>query len=169
MDEGTFREFYLQTAPKLRAYIRRACGDAALADDLLQESFYRFLRANLSALEQWQLKAYLYRVANSLLADHWRRVKREKRWRLEQLFGETQPVEPSSSEGEAMRVFRKLKPREQLLLWLAYVEGFDHREIALALQLNEKSVRVLLFRARKNLGDALRQHGFGFVETRSRT
>ncbi len=50
MDEAAFREFYYQTAPGLRAFIYRACGDAALADDLLQDAFYRFLHADLPPL-----------------------------------------------------------------------------------------------------------------------
>ena len=57
--------------------------------------------------------------------------------------------------GDEMRMFERLKMREQTLLWMAYVEGFDHREIAAALQLKEKSVRVLLFRARKKLAGLL--------------
>lgn len=161
MDEAAFRQFYNEVAPSLRGYIRRACGDAALADDLLQEAFYRFLRADLPPLERWQLKAYLYRAASSLLVDHWRRLKRERRWGFEHLLGEAGPADGTNREGEPMELFRRLKPREQALLWLAYVEGFDHREIGLALQLNEKSVRVLLFRARKRFGEALRQEGFG--------
>jgi RNA polymerase sigma-70 factor (ECF subfamily) len=167
MDEATFRELYNEVAPSLRGYIRRACGDAALADDLLQEAFYRFLRADLPPLERRQLKAYLYRAASSLLTDHWRRLKRERRWRLERFFGEREPVDEANRESEPMELFRGLKPREQALLWLAYVEGFDHREIALSLQLSEKSVRVLLFRARKKFGDALRQEGFGMMNRSS--
>jgi RNA polymerase sigma-70 factor, ECF subfamily len=63
-----------------------------------------------------------------------------------------------------LRFFRRLKSQEQLLLWLAYVEGFDHREIAAALGLREKSVRVLLFRARKKLGRTLESAGLGRKE-----
>jgi DNA-directed RNA polymerase specialized sigma24 family protein len=47
------------------------------------------------------------------------------------------------------------------LLWLAYVEGFDHREIAAAKGVAEKSVRVLLFRARKALAAILSRAGLG--------
>jgi hypothetical protein len=42
----------------------------------------------------------------------------------------------------------RLKPAERALLWLAYVEGFDHSEIAAA-GIRSKSIRVLLFRARQ--------------------
>jgi len=160
MDEAAFRVFYGETAPRLRSYIRRASGDAALADDIAQESFLRFLRANLPLMETFQMKAYLYRTASTLLTDHWRRLKRERRWSLANFFGGDAPV-VSEPEGDAMAVFRGLKPREQTLLWLAYVEGFEHREIAAALRLSERSVRVLMFRARKKLAHALKRQGFG--------
>lgn len=160
MDEAAFHAFYRETAPMLWRYIRRASGDAALADDILQEAFYRFLRANLPVTEMVQMKAYLYRTANSLLADHWRRVKRERRWSLANWFG-GEPAANAESGSDAMAMFAQLKPQEQSLLWLAYVEGFDHREIASALQLREGSVRVLLFRARKRLAGMLKKQGLG--------
>jgi RNA polymerase sigma-70 factor (ECF subfamily) len=165
MDEPAFQTFYRDTAPTLRSYLRRASGNAALADDILQETFYRFLRADLPALEPFQMKAYLYRTATSLLADHWRRLKRERRWNEENSFG-SEAAEELDSAGEAMAVFRDLKPREQNLLWLAYVEGFDHREVAAALQLSERSVRVLLFRARRKLAGILKKRGLGPEEGR---
>jgi len=49
-----------------------------------------------------------------------------------------------------------LAPRERALLWLAYVEGQSHNEIAKAVGLARDSVKVLLFRARKRLRDLLK-------------
>jgi RNA polymerase sigma-70 factor (ECF subfamily) len=163
MDEAAFHAFYRETAPMLWRYIRRASGDAAVADDILQETFYRFLRADLPAMEEIQMKAYLYRTAGSLLADRWRRLKRERRWSLANWLG-GEAATNAAPDGDAMGLFAQLKPQEQSLLWLAYVEGFEHREIAAAMRLREKSVRVLLFRARKKLAGMLRKHGFGPVE-----
>jgi RNA polymerase sigma-70 factor (ECF subfamily) len=40
-------------------------------------------------------------------------------------------------------------------MWLAYVEGADHREIAAALGLRERSIRVLLHRVRRKLAGLL--------------
>jgi RNA polymerase sigma factor (sigma-70 family) len=57
------------------------------------------------------------------------------------------------------RVFNELKPRERALLWLAHVEEADHEDIAEAVGVKVKSVKVLLFRARKRLGELLRKRG----------
>ena len=178
MDEAAFQVFYAKTAPGLLGYLRRASGNEALADDILQESYLRFLRADLFQFRDAQfrnaqvsdvtradapLKAYLYKIASSLLVDHWRRVNRERRWSLWNFLG-GEPVTNPKSESDSMRFFRQLKPQEQLLLWLAYVEGFEHREIAAALRLKEKSVRVVLFRARKKLARTLEDAGLGRKE-----
>jgi RNA polymerase sigma-70 factor (ECF subfamily) len=163
MDEAAFRAFYGDTAPKLRGYLRRASGDAALADDILQETFLRFLRAQMPAMERLQMKAYLYRIASSVLVDHWRKLKRERRWSLETFFdgggSVSRTVENAGQDSDTLRLFASLKPAEQMLLWLAYVEGLDHREVATAMQVKEKSVRVLLFRARKKLAGLLAERG----------
>ena len=46
MDEEAFRAFYERTARSIWAYLHRLSGDAQLADDLLQDTYYRFLRAS---------------------------------------------------------------------------------------------------------------------------
>ena len=45
MTEEAFRTFYELTARPVRVYLARLTGDDRLADDLLQETYYRFLRA----------------------------------------------------------------------------------------------------------------------------
>ena len=148
MDENAFRIFYLEIAPALQGYIRKTCGNAALAEDILQETFYRFLRADVPEMDVPGKKAYVYKIATSLLVDHWRRERRDLFWKS--LWKAPEPRRNEHKE-DISRALSKLKPAERALLWLAYVEGFDHGEIASTLGLKEKSIRVLLFRARKNL------------------
>ena len=91
MDEAAFQAFYSATAPKFGRYLRRAASDPALADDIFQEAFLRFLRNCPAGLEERQQKAYLYRTATSLLVDHWRRARRERMWSLRTIFEERAP------------------------------------------------------------------------------
>jgi RNA polymerase sigma factor (sigma-70 family) len=53
------------------------------------------------------------------------------------------------------QAFERLNPRERQLLWLAYVEGSNHVEIADCTGLRAKSVRLLLFRARQKLAELI--------------
>lgn len=155
MDESRFEEIYGQMARPLWLYISRMSRSESLADDLLQETFIRFLGKPI--YDESGVKAYLYRIATNLVYDHFRRTKRENNWvgGSEQI--EDIAIEAASNEGrEMMQHFHQLKPRERSLLWLAYVEGFDHKEIAEVMRINALSVRVLLYRARKQLADAVR-------------
>jgi RNA polymerase sigma-70 factor (ECF subfamily) len=163
MDELAFESFYRKTARPLWSYIYRISGDAVLADDVLQESFYRFLQRSLPDLTESEMSAYLYKIATNLMKDYWRKSRREKiRFVSDQFAKEVseEAREVDVTGAEMNGAFRELKPQEQTLLWLAYVEGFKHQEIARTLNLKEKSVRVLLFRARKRLADVLRLRGF---------
>ncbi len=162
MDEAAFQVFYQRTAPGLRSYIHRSAGSADLADDLLQDAFLRFLRVAPRDLEPSHQKAYLYKIASSLLVDHWRRVNREQRWAWKAFVGKQRTTDTPLELGhDVSDVFRALKPQQRSLLWLAYVEEFEHREIASMLGLREKSVKVLLFRAKRTMADTLRKNGFG--------
>ncbi len=64
----------------------------------------------------------------------------------------TKHVDPEYDDSVS-REFAALKPRERALLWLAYVEGESHEEIANALGLSRGSIKVLLSRARGRLRD----------------
>src|ERR1700682_2244886 len=73
MDEDTFRAFYDRTARLVWAYLARITGDRTLADDLLQESYYRFLRAERTFASDSHRRNYLFRIATNLAHDRHRR------------------------------------------------------------------------------------------------
>src|SRR5512139_1705222 len=73
MDEDTFRAFYERTARGVWAYLARVVGDRQLADDLLQETFYRFLRAAATHDSEGHRRNSLYRIATNLARDARRR------------------------------------------------------------------------------------------------
>ena len=57
MDSDAFAGFYQRSAPALRAYLARVSGNPALADDLMQESYLRFLCALVPRRWRSQLPA----------------------------------------------------------------------------------------------------------------
>ena len=80
MDEESFHAFYEQTARNLRGYLRSMVMDQNIVDDLLQESYFRLLKADLPAsTDSAYRKNYLYRIATNLVHDHRRSRKLEAR------------------------------------------------------------------------------------------
>jgi RNA polymerase sigma-70 factor (ECF subfamily) len=155
MDEDTFRAFYERTARGLWAYLARVTGDRQLADDLLQETFYRFLKAAASHHSESHRRNSLYRIATNLARDARRRSLIRAPFSLSSNHIEHVPSSDHSGAAERTADFTHamshLKPRERAMLWLAYAEGASHREIAHVLGLHPGSLKPMLFRARRRL------------------
>ena len=159
MDEDTFRAFYDRTARGLWAYLARLTGDRQLVEDLLQETFYRFLRAAATYDNETHRRNSLYRIATNLARD----VRRRSMARAASVpVGddiERVPSRQGAGATERMadfnRAMSRLKPRECAMLWLAYAEGASHREIADVLGLRPTSLKPMLFRARRKLAELL--------------
>jgi RNA polymerase sigma-70 factor, ECF subfamily len=155
MDEAAFRVFYAETARPLFGYLLRVTGERAAAEDLMQEAYCRMLSADLPAMDRSERKSYLFRIATNLLHDRWRRRREDP---LPDDFLEMPARAPVlDSKLEMRRAFEQLKPRERELLWLAYVEGSNHNEIAECTGLQPASIRILLFRARRKLAELIRK------------
>lgn len=67
--EMPFEALYASTAPALAAFIRRVSGDASTAEDILQETYFRFLRARHAGRALGEMRGYLYRTATSIICD----------------------------------------------------------------------------------------------------
>ena len=163
IDEDAFRALYDRTARPLWVYLVRASGSRDLADDLLQETYCRFLsryggRSALPPMDEAATRSYLFRIATYLLHDRWRQGGNAVEVDIEAVeAAEVSTAEPASvAHIDVRRVMDSLKPRQRQILWLAYVEGMNHAEIAAITGLGALSIRLLLFRARRQAATLLR-------------
>jgi RNA polymerase sigma-70 factor (ECF subfamily) len=158
MTEEAFRAFYNQTSRSVWMYLARMTGDSRMADDLLQETYYRFLRSTATFANDDHRRHYLFRIATNLARDQHRRPQ------LRGTASEAQPDEQRTSDHGARvvdnidlaRAMEQLRPRDRTLLWLAYAQGFSHEEIAQTLGVKAASLKALLFRARRRLASLMR-------------
>ena len=155
--QAAFEAFYLRTSRTLHGYLCRLSRDSGIADEVLQEAYIRII--NAPAMDEGQRKAYLYTTATNILRDRWRRQKREREWSELSLVSEAThqnfnlPIDMAS-------VFDRMSAQERAVLWLAHVEELSHREISAILGVKEKSVRVMVFRAREKAKELLQNAGF---------
>lgn len=159
-----WEKFYKNNSRSFWIFIYRTCGNEPMADDIFQESLFKFLKAQINFQNEKHMKAYLYRIAYRLIIDRKRRIRVEK-----QAFEEGQQEYMRNMQKERFhskihfsldmeRTFKRLKPKERMFLWLAYVEGYSYEEIAEMTDSKEDSLKVQLFRARKKLADILKRH-----------
>jgi len=156
MDEDAFRAFYDRTAGPLWGYLSRVSGNRQLADDLLQESYYRLLKSHVAFENETHRRNYLYRIATNLVHDS-RRGARPVFDEAVELTGLPAAEGSASPEQRAdvRRALGRMKPRERAMLWLAYAQGSSHTEIAEVLGVKTGSIKLLLFRARRKLARLL--------------
>ena len=156
MTEEAFRVFYEQTARPVWLYLARMTGDRRLADDLLQETYYRFLRASATFESDDHRRHYLYRIATNLVRDHRRRPRLDNTSLTDREDSARSPGgsdhgEQAARQIDLSRAMGRLRPRYRSLLWLAYAQGCSHEEIAAVLGVKTASLKALLHRARRRL------------------
>ena len=160
LDQASFQLIYDATARPLWAYLLRVSGRRDAADDLLQETYCRFLGrkngGNELTMSEADTRRYLFRIATNLLRDRWRNHESDQKNDGEQ---ERAVDADPAAKIDVERMMRALKPRARQLLWLAYVEGLSHAEIAEVTGLSALSIRLLLFRARRNAAELLQANG----------
>jgi RNA polymerase sigma-70 factor (ECF subfamily) len=158
MDSDAFAGFYQRSAPALRAYLARVSGNSALADDLTQESYLRFLCATCPEGGEANYRRYLFRIATNLLRDHWRRPKTACIEDVpEQFLAARDGLSRIDSQAVLDPAMARMRPRERQLLWLAHAEGYSHQEISEITGLSTAGIRLLLFRARRKIARLLRK------------
>lgn len=160
MDQAQFRVLYDQTAKPVWAFLFRRTGNEHLADDLLQETYYRFLRMKRDYDNAAHRRNYLFRIAANVANDALRKRTEptldtpDDAERLVSQAPDTAAL--ARKKTDLARAMKTLSERQRQALWLAYAEGLTHREIAGVLGMRAGSVRPMLFRARARLAALLR-------------
>jgi RNA polymerase sigma-70 factor, ECF subfamily len=162
MTEEAFRLLYERTSRSLWAYLSRMTGDCRLADDLLQETYFRFLKSTTTFEDEAHRRNYLFRIATNLVLDARRRPRLDEDRSMDASDDPTLATAGDLAADAARRLdvsraMAKLRPRDRALVWLAYVNGSSHKEIAETLGLKSASIKLLLFRARRRLAALLRE------------
>ena len=126
-DERAFTELVRRRQGTVRGMLRKLSGDAALADDLAQETFVQAWRTlaqlrNAGAFGGW-LKQVAVRV--------WLQYARRTRLALDPLEDADAVAAPHVAGGiDLQRALERLKPAQRLCVVLSYGEGLSHGEIA---------------------------------------
>ncbi|MFZ4623344.1 MAG: sigma-70 family RNA polymerase sigma factor [Rhodoferax sp.] len=148
---------WTEHAAELRGWLRHRTGDAALADDLLQDLFLKALRQGERFCDLRNARAWLFEVARNLLADHLRMaqpmVELPEDW-------VAQPVDIDTVDaltGCLPRVLSELHPQDREAITLCDLQGMQQAEFARLKGLSLSAAKSRLQRARLRLRAQLSQ------------
>ncbi|WP_293903558.1 sigma-70 family RNA polymerase sigma factor [Phenylobacterium sp.] len=137
--------------------LRRACGDATLAEDLTQLTFLKAWRRLGSLRDPDAVRLWLRRIALNLLTDAMRRGTVPTVAFHDELahVGQPSPESALLHGLEIDRALERLATAPRTCIVLAYGEGMSHGEIAAALKLPLGTVKSHIARGLATLRQIL--------------
>lgn len=147
---------------KLLAYVRHKISNPQLAEDVLQDSLLKALRAAPELREEDKLVPWFYRILNNAITDVYRHQHVEAK-HLETADETHEFVAESEAEDEAnlCACFRELLPTlkpeyAELIEKMELADG-DPAQIAERLGINRNNLKVRRHRARQALRERLEE------------
>lgn len=150
-----FSQALIGQLPALQRYAIALAGNAALADDLVQDTIERALRQSGQLREQERLSGWLRRILYNLYIDEIRRKRsRGKQEDITDLGDNAELSTPASDKGEIrafVRAVNQLSAEHRQILLLVGLQELSYREIAEELDIPIGTVMSRLARARERL------------------
>jgi RNA polymerase sigma factor (sigma-70 family) len=157
--EDIYQEYY----PRVCRQLLYLVGDKSLAEDLAQESFFKFYTSppeNLDNIGGWLIKVATNKAYNFLRSEKCRQAKNEDIQSayldtflsLDEIFFRNEEVR------QVRVVLNNLKPRDRICLLLKF-SGYSYKEIAEVIEVEMSSIGTILNRAMKRFKDQYEQGG----------
>lgn len=155
-DREAFKEMYCRFYPLLYHYGLKLVSDKEFVKDSIQDLFVKIMQDHEALSPTLNLKGYLLRSLRNKMIDLLEKEKPssdlagcEDRFAAEDLF--IAEDDPNPLSRILMQSFAELSARQQEILYLYYVDGLKHEEIAEVLGINYQSSKNLLFRSLSKL------------------
>ncbi|MCG3155564.1 MAG: hypothetical protein DKINENOH_02170 [bacterium] len=152
----------LNQREQLLAYVRRKVSDSALAEDVLQDSLLKALRAAPELRDEEKLVPWFYRVLNNAITDVYRRRQVEAKHFEKSPALPEHVAEPESDDEAALcacirELIPTLKPEYAQLIERMELTEADPALVADQLGINRNNLKVRRHRARQALRQRLEE------------
>lgn len=159
-DEVAFRLLFERYAPILLRLTRRHLRDEELAQEMVQQTFFRLHGARHDFRRGSKLRPWVMTIAMNLVREHWRRKKRRKMTDLEvdtQAAPEADfmPIELRQRAALLHVALEKLPSSQREVVELHWFQERPYAEVAQIVGTSEGAVRVRAHRAYTTLKQLL--------------
>jgi len=168
-----WHDVYEKHGPAILAYLINRTGKKQDAEDLLQETFVRAIKASGSLREEGKLKSYLFSVAHNLMVNSFRKRREESL-----PVNEDTNMDPFESIPDNLRLapdeeamgselnqrvhstLETMSEKYKIAFQLGVLEGLTYNEIARNTGWSLPQVKINIHRARKQMINELSTFGF---------
>ena len=160
MKQNILEEIYEKYYRSVYLYAYSLCKNHHLAQEICSDTFFKALLScgdDTPSIQYW-----LLRVCKNCFIDHWRKAQKRSPATIEELplKADDDPLDAILQKDEHRRLYQAIlqlpeQTREVLLLF--YFEGFSGQQIAAVTGRTPGAVRTLLYRARAQLKDLLKE------------
>jgi RNA polymerase sigma factor (sigma-70 family) len=166
-EELDFAQLFQEHYPRIYNYFGYRVTSQQDAEDLSSMAFERAYRYRQQFdATRGTFSAWLFRIAHNVLANYYRTRQRRAAYEAESEpvadlvtptpSPETQVIQ-DENVARLLRGLRGLSQRDQEVISLKFAGGLSNREIGQIMELKEKTVSVVLWRAMQRLQGQLRE------------
>ena len=170
-DDKALGELVRDYADGLILYLNGIVSNISLAEELMEETFFRLITRKPKFHPRYSFKAFLYTIGRNIAIDHLRRNAKTADTPFEDLENCIQ--EESDLERHYIlqqqkitvhRALKKLNADYRQVLWLLYFEDLSNAEAAAVMKKNARQMKNLVYRAKSALRSELDKEGFIYEE-----
>ena len=170
-DASALEELVKTYKDGLMLYINGFVHNLSVAEELMEETFFRLIVKKARFTAKHSFKTWLYTIGRNVAIDYLRHRSKIADTPAEELGNylpdEADLVQTFLAEERKIAVHRsmeKLNPEYRQLLWLLYFEEFSHAEAAAIMKKNSRQITNLLYRAKAALKTELMKEGCVYEE-----
>lgn len=155
-EASAFGLLYDKYQPQIYRFVYLKVSHREEAEDLTHQVFLKSWQNIVEyKFQGFPFSSWLYQIARNQIIDHYRtkkgnlNIEEINEPRIENSIAET--IDNNSSVKEIKKAINQLKPEQQSVIILRFIEELSIKETALALKKTEIAVKLLQHRAVKNL------------------
>jgi len=156
MDVQEFQQFYQEKLKPIYRYVYSKVGNREVAEDLTSDIFLKAARSMNREFSPQSMQKWLYLIARTTVAEHWRTHYREPGTSLDELLeagweGPAEEESAASSEppNRVQHLLQALPEQYRVVLTCRFLLNLSIKTTALRMGLTVANVKVLQFRALK--------------------
>ncbi|MBR6503259.1 MAG: RNA polymerase sigma factor [Clostridia bacterium] len=169
-DDQGFTQIVEEYKNCLTLYINSYVSNIFIAEDLMEETFFKILIKKPKFNEKSSFKTWLYAIARNIALDYLRKnsnvtvpIENYENSLVEELTVEQQYL-IKEQKIELYNAIKNLSSEYRQVLFLVYFENLSNAQVASIMKKSNRQIENLLYRAKNALKKHLEKEGFVYEE-----